>query len=543
MKLNVFALILTVLFTMGAQAERVIVVMKDEQSFKAAHRAYKRQGTYGLKGFQVGGQPNALATVDAKVEDSLEHLNTLIVNTKDSVEVEKLKANPAVAYVEREIFHPAPRPMKGLLGAAAPTASVPGLKTPWGIQAVKATQAWSASKQGQGARVLVLDTGIDKEHPSLAANFEKGQDFTGDSTGSDITDHVGHGSHVAGTIAGVLDSNGFTGVAPQAKILAGRVCTEQGCSNVAISQAIDWGIREKVDVISMSLGGAFSTPAERKAIAAADKAGITVVAASGNSGTNKVSYPAALSTVIAVGAIDKNLVKADFSQWGPELAVVAPGVAVLSSVPQGTGREASVEISIGGKKVRVASTTFQGAREVLNPETSALVAVGLGKVEDFAKVDVKGKFALVARGEIKFSEKVQNAIKAGATGVVVYNNAPGLLQGALTENGEVLPVAVFMIEQTVGQDIVAKMNAGQTVNATLATIATDYSEFDGTSMACPHVSGVVALMKAANKSLTGAQVKAILKQTAKPLGPNQNNEYGAGLVDAEAAVQAAINAK
>jgi len=541
MKTNVFALILTVLFATAAQAERVIVIMKDQQSFQSAHMAYKMKGSYALKGFKIGGQPNGLSTVDGQVEDSLENLNTLIINTKTDSEIEKLKSNPSVAYVEKEVFHEAPRPVKGFLAAARSSQQTKlGQKTPWGIHAVKAPQAWAAAKKGDGARVLVLDTGIDANHPSLKANFEQGQDFTGNSSGDDFTDTVGHGTHVAGTIAGVLDKSGFTGVAPKAKILAGRVCAENGCSNVAIAQGINWGITQKVDVISMSLGGMWSTPAERDAVQKADKAGITVVAASGNNGSNRVSYPAALPTVIAVGAIDNTLKKADFSQYGPELAVVAPGVAVVSSVPQGTGREASVEISFGTKSGKVNASTFQGAKELLTPETNVLVPAGLGKVEDFAKIDVKGKYALIARGEIKFSEKVANAIKAGATGAVIYNNAPGLIQGALTEDGSVLPIAVFMIEQTVGQEIEKQIAAGQTVKATLQTMATDYAAFDGTSMATPHVSGVVALMKAANKTLTGAQVKAILKQTAQPLGPNTNNEYGSGLVNAEAAVNAAL---
>ncbi|WP_374073458.1 S8 family serine peptidase [Bdellovibrio bacteriovorus] len=537
MKRNVFALILTVLFATAAQAERVIVIMKDKESFKSAHMAYKMKGSYALKGFKLGGQP---AAVEGQVEDSLENLNTLIIDTKNESEIAALKANPAVAYVEKEIFHEAPRPVKGFLAKAKNGQQKVGQKTPWGIHTVKAPQAWAAGKKGEGARVLVLDTGIDESHPSLKANFEKGQDFTGNSSGSDYTDTVGHGTHVAGTIAGVLDKTGFTGVAPKAKILAGRVCAENGCSNIAIAQGINWGIQEKVDVISMSLGGMWSTPAERDAVNKADKAGVTVVAASGNNGSNKVSYPAALPTVIAVGAIDNTLKKADFSQYGPELAIVAPGVAVVSSVPQGTGREASVEISIGTKAGKVNASTFQGAKELLTPETNVLVPAGLGKVEDFAKVDVKGKYALISRGEIKFSEKVDNAIKAGALGAVIYNNAPGLIQGALTEDGSVLPIAVFMIEQTVGQEIVKQITAGQTVKATLQTMATDYAAFDGTSMATPHVSGVVALMKAANKALTGAQVKAILKQTAQPLGPNTANEYGAGLVNAEAAVNAAL---
>ncbi|WII71618.1 S8 family serine peptidase [Bdellovibrio sp. 22V] len=542
MKLNVFAIILTVLFATAAQAERVIVIMKDKEAFKSAHMAYKMKGSYALKGF-TWGSSSALAQVDGQVEDSLANLNTLIIDAKNDAEIEKLKANPAVAYVEKEIFHEAPRPVKGMLASPRTKQQKLGQKTPWGIHTVKAPQAWAVSNKGEGARVLVLDTGIDEAHPSLKANFEKGQDFTGDSNGSDYTDKVGHGTHVAGTIAGVMDRSGFTGVAPKAKVLAGRVCSDNGCSNIAIAQGINWGISEKVDVISMSLGGMWSTPAERDAVNKADKAGITVVAASGNNGTGKVSYPAALPTVIAVGAIDNTLKKADFSQYGPELAIVAPGVAVVSSVPQGTGRESSVTIAIGTKAGKVNSSTFQGAREVLTPETNVLVPAGLGKAEDFANVDVKGKYALIARGEIKFSEKVENAIKAGALGAVIYNNAPGLIQGALTEDGSVLPIAVFMIEQTVGQEIVKQIAAGKEVKATLQTVATDYAAFDGTSMATPHVSGVVALMKSANKALTGAQVKTILKQTAQPLGPNTANEYGAGLVNAEAAVNAALQAK
>ncbi|HEY1078774.1 MAG TPA: S8 family serine peptidase [Bdellovibrio sp.] len=544
MKRNVFTIILTVLFATAAQAERVIVIMKDKESFKSAHMAYKAKGAYALKGFKINGQPNQLSAVDAQVEDSLENLNTLIINTANESEIAKLQANPSVAYVEREVFHEAPRPVKGFLAAARTSSAQQkvGQQTPWGIYSVKAPQAWAASKKGEGARVLVLDTGIDEAHPSLKANFEAGKDFTGNSSGSDYTDSIGHGTHVAGTIAGVLDKKGFTGVAPKAKILAGRVCAANGCSNVAIAQGINWGIQQKVDVISMSLGGMWSTPAERDAVSRADKAGVTVVAASGNDGTQRVSYPAALPTVIAVGAVDINHKKADFSQWGPELAVVAPGVAVVSSVPMGTGREASVEISVGTKAGKVNASTFQGAKELLSPETNTLVPAGLGKPEDFAKADVKGKYALVSRGEIKFSEKVDNAIAAGAAGIVIYNNAPGLIQGALTEDGSTLPVAVFMIEQTVGQDLLKQITAGQVVKATLQTVATDYSAFDGTSMATPHVSGVVALMKAANKTLTGAQVKAILKQTAVPLTPNTTNEYGSGLVDAEAAVNAAVAA-
>ncbi|MFN9068572.1 MAG: PA domain-containing protein, partial [Bdellovibrionales bacterium] len=157
------------------------------------------------------------------------------------------------------------------------------------------------------------------------------------------------------------------------------------------------------------------------------------------SGEAKVSYPAALPGVIAVGATDINNQKASFSQFGPELSIVAPGVDVISTVPQGTGLDPEVRLAVGGQNFQlVKSTTFQGSFAPVRPMINELVFAGLGRPEDFQKVDISGKFALVVRGEIKFAEKAVNAIRAGAAGLVVFNNAPGLIRGSLTEDESTL---------------------------------------------------------------------------------------------------------
>lgn len=537
MKLNLFASLMTLALAVTVQAEgrRLIVVMKTNAPGLALQKSAAVQ-----------------------IENNLANINTLIVNAEGAQAIAALKANPNVLLVEEETFHPAPKPVRGYTVFGGPRHIVheisgrrlnggfqPTDSTPWGIITVKAIPAWGASNQGQGARVLVLDTGIDKEHPSLKANFEKGQNFINDNpTPYPFIDTHGHGTHVAGTIAGVADASGFTGVAPKARILMGRVCSEAGCPNTAIARGVSWGLTEKVDIISMSLGGMWSTPAERDAIAKADAAGIIVIAASGNDGTNRVSYPAALPTVLAVGATDIHNQKAAFSQYGPELAIVAPGVDVKSSVPVGTGREADVRIAVGaGQFVAVKSATFVGSADVPNAVINNLVEAGLGKPEDFAtRGGLEGKFALIQRGEITFMEKVKNAMQAKAAGVIIYNNAPGLIQGALTQDGTTLEVPVFMIEQTVGDRLKQNLQAGEQVRAQVAVVATDYANFDGTSMATPHVSGVAALMKAANPALKPNDVKAILKRTATALGPNTNNEFGSGLVNAELAVREAIGA-
>lgn len=532
------ALLLPILIAGTAQAERVLVIMKDQKSFQAAHQAFATKGMYSLKGL---GSKNTLSSIDGVVESSLEHINTLVIDTKNAQEIEFLKANPAVAYVEKEYFHELPAPVKGMLVSKSArgvytVSSTPG-QAPWGIAAVKAPEAWAASNQGEGIRVAVLDTGIDETHPALAPNFEQGKDFTS-MFGNDYSDKVNHGTHVAGTIAAAYNpTTGFVGVAPKAKILAGRVCSENGCSNVAIASGINWAMEQKVDVVNLSLGGMWSTPAERTAISNALTAGVSIVAASGNDGSGRVSYPAALPGVIAVGAVDENITRAQFSQFGKELTIVAPGVAVNSSVPQGTGLASHVSIEGIGT---VKSTTFQGGAEVFDGREGDLVPAGLGTVEDFLKAEVAGKFALISRGEISFADKVKNAMKAGATGAVIYNNEPGLIQGMLTDDGTVLPIAVFMIEQQVGLDVLARLNAGEVVSALVKLDRTDYSPFDGTSMASPHVAGVVALVKGANKTLTPEMIKDILTSTAIPLLPNDNNEHGAGMIDAAAAVNKAL---
>ncbi|MFN9067603.1 MAG: S8 family serine peptidase, partial [Bdellovibrionales bacterium] len=216
-----------------------------------------------------------------KFEGQLEKIHGLVVQNPSKSEIENLKSHPAVEFVDKEIFHKDPRPVIGITFNSEIQQQVrrqqnSGQRTPWGIRAVRAPEAWKASQAGLGTRVLVLDTGIDKDHPSLAANFEAGQDFVNDPTPRPYPffDLGGHGTHVAGTIAGVLDNSGFTGVAPQAKVLMGRVCFK-GCSNIAIASGVNWGVQMQVDLISMSLGGAFSTPSERRAIQTALRSGIT----------------------------------------------------------------------------------------------------------------------------------------------------------------------------------------------------------------------------------------------------------------------------
>jgi subtilisin len=205
----------------------------------------------------------------------------------------------------------------------------------WGVSLVQAPQVWRETR-GEGIKVLVLDTGIDYRHPDLAFNFRNGANFTSSDMG-DVLDRQGHGTHCAGIIAGLDNNFGIVGVAPRAQIYAAKVLDDDGAGDVeSVIKGIDYGIRQDVDIISMSLGTTKDPGEElRDACKRAREAGIIIIAASGNE-SSTVGYPAAYPEVLAVGAIDQALESAEFSNFGPELDISAPGVDILSTYLNGS---------------------------------------------------------------------------------------------------------------------------------------------------------------------------------------------------------------
>ncbi len=178
-----------------------------------------------------------------------------------------------------------------------------------------------------GAAVIaVIDTGVDAGHPDLFAKLVAGYDFLdGDNVPNDT---YGHGTHVSGIAAAV--TNNITGTAGVAwpgsvKVMALKVCSPSGCPLSAIVSAIYYARDNGADVINMSLGGRFGSTSELDAIDAAWAAGLVIVASSGNGGGGKVSYPAAFSNVIAVGATNWHDQRTTYSNAGSALDVVAPG--------------------------------------------------------------------------------------------------------------------------------------------------------------------------------------------------------------------------
>jgi len=210
---------------------------------------------------------------------------------------------------------------------AAPARSA---QIPWGVQRVGAPAAWPRT-EGQGAEVAVIDTGIDSTHPDLAGQVLGGVDIVNPKTPDAWADDEGHGTHVAGTIAGNGVNGGIAGVAPKAKLWAVKVLDKDGNGNYSdVIAGIEWAMNRGIRIANMSLGADEGSEPLHRAVQAALAKGMTIVAAAGNSG-GAVGYPGAYPETIAVGASDASDKVASFSAQGPEVSFIAPGVDIVST--------------------------------------------------------------------------------------------------------------------------------------------------------------------------------------------------------------------
>lgn len=253
------------------------------------------------------------------IDSQLQHLNAISFAKMSRAEAAQMRALGYGVYEN------------GIYRIVESDSSVAAETIPYGIEKVRATEAWS-SATGAGVKVCVIDTGLDTDHPDLASNFVEGISTVG--AGSSNPDDVqGHGTHVAGTIAAANNGSGVVGVAPDASLYIAAVFGRRGtATSQDILEGLDWCVGKGADVISMSYGGGASSNAEQQAYQNAHDAGIVMVAATGNSGARApISFPARYDVTIAVGATDQNDQIASFSQRGAELDVVAPGVGTVST--------------------------------------------------------------------------------------------------------------------------------------------------------------------------------------------------------------------
>jgi serine protease len=454
-----------------------------------------------------GQVQRALQGAGAKFHYTFDSLGAFAVSVPSQA-LNGLRNNPNIEYVEADV----PR--------------YPMAQTrPYGIDLVKAPAVWSQNVTGDGIKVCVIDSGIHATHEDLNAISKSGDASPGQSWN---TDTCGHGSHVAGTIAARDNASGVVGVSKGnvslhiVKVFDGASCGWSYSSTLvdAAQKCAAAGAR----VINMSLGGSQASNSERDGFQQLYDNGVLHVAAAGNDGNTRHSYPASYDSVISVAALDSSKQLASFSQRTDQVELAAPGVGVLSTVPQVT---ATATVGSDSYLVTALESTAQASR------TGALANGG----RCTSSGSWSGQTVLCERGDISFADKVNNAADGGAAAVIIYNNAPGGFSGTLGSAGPANVPAVSM-SQADGQFLVAnRIGISATVNTIPNNAGNGYEYYDGTSMATPHVAGTAALVWSKNPTWTNAEVRQALAVTAEDLGAaGRDTSYGWGLINAEAAL-------
>ena len=210
---------------------------------------------------------------------------------------------------------------------------------PKGIINLNCEKLWNEGYTGEGIKIAVLDTGCDINHICLKDRIIDYKNFTFEGDKNDVTDKRGHGTHVAGIIAGNRIKQGVTGVAPDCELIICKVISSHGGFDEDIIEALEYAIEQKVDIINMSIGGAGIHKTMHDLIKKATELGISVVCAGGNYGdgradTNELIYPGAFEEVIEVGAVDSNNMICKFSNSNDMIDVCSYGKGITSTFPE-----------------------------------------------------------------------------------------------------------------------------------------------------------------------------------------------------------------
>lgn len=213
--------------------------------------------------------------------------------------------------------------------------SIPGSPQGKSRADIRAPEAWEETKGAKEVVIGVVDSGVDLLHPDIMTKMRSsGRDLVNNDF--DATDDHGHGTHVSGIAAAATNNNeGIAGVAWNCEILPLKVIDKEGSGLYSwVAEAIIWATDNKVDVINLSIGGDESSQTLEQALRYAYEKNVVIIAAAGNDG-GPVLYPAAYDNYcLAVAATDYNDTRPDWSNFGSQIDVAAPGVRIVSLVPR-----------------------------------------------------------------------------------------------------------------------------------------------------------------------------------------------------------------
>ena len=282
--------------------------------------------------------------------------------------------------------------------------------------------AWGVTT-GKGVTVAVIDTGVKANHEDLP-NLRRVEVTNGkDSLGLDDT--TGHGTHVAGIIGAAMgNGKGGAGIAPGATILSLRVVNAAGyIYDSALIAALRTAVKNGAQIVNISIGGTAYNAVFQKVINEAAEAGVTVVAAMGNDGTNCLNYPAGYDNVIGVVSVDRTNNRASGSSYGTWGDVAAPGAAVWSTTNNGSYGPKS-GTSMASPVVAGVAALYKSVHPDATPAqiTARLKATATRGGSDLGAGIVNAAAALSEKPGIPTAE-----IRSGETGEVLSRSDGGTL--------------------------------------------------------------------------------------------------------------------
>lgn len=306
----------------------------------------------------------------------------------------------------------------------------------WGLKKVQADMAWDLAEGSDNVVVAVLDTGIDSSHPDLKDKIMVGKTFVNEANPLDTADGNGHGTHVAGIIGAVMGNYaGVAGIAPGVRLLPVKVLNDDGYgSDWTVAQGIDFAAASGAKIINMSLGSYYGSGVIQAAVNNAIQKGVLLVAAAGNDGLDHVNYPAAYSGVLAVSALDSNDSLANFTNYGDQISLAAPGVNILSTYSGPGADPSNPYVYMSGTSM--ATPFVAGLAALVLSEDPSLTAASVKDTLRFSADDL----GAVGK-DVKFGYGRINAYKAVNFGKISIN-----FEKNTVEKGEPVNISISICD-------------------------------------------------------------------------------------------------
>ncbi|WP_408958379.1 S8 family serine peptidase [Natrinema sp. 74] len=333
----------------------------------------------------VAAKARAAVPGDAEVVHSNETIRYAVVSFPSAASdhareefIEAITRSPAVEYAEPNVT------VQSLL-----TPDDPYYDSQHAPQQIGCERAWETTRGSSDVVISVIDQGIQYDHPALESVVDDriGEDFADDDGDPYPATDEDHGTHVGGIAAGGTDDGtGHAGIS-DCSLLSARALDETGQGSLSdIVDAIQWSADAGADIVNLSLGVDGSYETMRSACEYAADRGVLLVAAAGNSGTDRVFSPASEDTVVAVSALADDDSIASFSNTGPEIELAAPGNRLVSSVTgdgyarmSGTSMASPVVAGVAGLALSAYPDLTRS--ELRHHLRETAVDVGLGETE------------------------------------------------------------------------------------------------------------------------------------------------------------------